>query len=161
MKKIFLCVAIFALSLANAAGQAKILTADPSTGLPLIPASDPGTRMGNLAMTYNQPTEMPGTQVCKSKETGVFYSLYKIKVDAAVAWYASHLSGFKKVEGYDSQRTQVVFSNSDRTIVVIVTGNRGAKNENTDAYSVAYEKYQPGLSEKTIAGMAQGNMDCR
>ncbi len=161
MKTILFYAAIFAMTLASAAGQAKVLTTDPSTGLPLIPASDPGTRMGNLAMTYNQPTEMPGSQVCKSKEQGVFYSLYKIKVDEAAAWYASHLSGFKKVEGYDSHRTQIVFYNSDRTIVVIVTGSAGAEGENTNAYSVAYEKYQPGLSEKTIAAMPQGNVDCR
>ena len=45
-----------------------------------------------------------------------------------------------------------------RTILVIVTGDKGAEKENTNAYSVAYERYQPGLSEKTISGLTQGKM---
>ena len=63
-----------------------------------------------------------------------------------------------KISGYESKRSQTVFYNSDRTIVIIVTGNPGALGENTAAYSVAYERYQPGLSEKTITGMTQGNI---
>ena len=103
MKTICLYAAMLALSFANAAGQAKVLTSDPLTGLPLIPATDPGNRTSGLALTYNEPTKMPGAQICKSKYQGNFYSLYKIKVDAAVMWYSSHLSGFKKVQGYESR----------------------------------------------------------
>ncbi len=161
MKSVFLLAIMFVFFLANASGQAKLLTSDPLTGLPLIPATDSGNRMGNLAMTYNEPTQMPAAQICKSKYQGNFYSLFKIKVDAAVAWYSSHLPGFKKVGGYESKRSQTAFYNSDRTIVIIVTGDPGAEGENVGAYSVAYERYQPGLSEKTITGLTQGKMVCQ
>ena len=52
---------------------------------------------------------MPDARICKSKFEGNFYSLFNIKVDAAVAWYSSHLSGFKKIQGYESQRSQTGF----------------------------------------------------
>jgi len=150
--------AMFVLCLTNALGQGKLLTNDPRTGLPLIPATDSGKHMANLSYTYNEPTQMPDSQICKSKFQGDFYSLYNIKVDAAVEWYSSHLSGFKKVRGYESKRSQIAFYNSDRTIVIIVTGVPGAEGENTNAYSVAYERYQPGLSEKTITAVTQGHI---
>ena len=117
--------------------------------------------MTNMAYTYNEPTKMPDGQVCKSKMRANFYSLDNIKVDAAVAWYSSHLSGFKKVSGYESERSQTAFYNSDRTIVIFVTGDSGAKDENTKAYSVAYERYQPGISEKTITAVTQGRIVCQ
>lgn len=139
--------------LMNALGQGKLLTNDPLTNLPLIPATVFGTS--------NEPTKMPDGEVCKSKMQGNFYSLNDIKVDSVVAWYSSHLSGFKKVSGYQGGRSQTGFYNSDRTILVGVTGTPGAKGENTDAYAVAYERYQPGLSEKAITGLTNGNIDCR
>jgi len=105
---------------------------------------------------------MPDGQVCKSKMQGNFYSLNDIKIDAVVAWYSSHLSGFKKIRGYDgNKRAQIAFYNSDATILIIVTGTPGADGENTNAYAVAYERYQPGLSEKTLSGITKGNIDCR
>ena len=111
--------------------------------------------------SWQQTTQMPDGQICKSKFQGNFYSLFNIKVDAAAAWYSSHLSGFKKVSGYESQRSQTAFYNSDGTIVVIVTGDRGAQGENANAYAVAYERYQPGVSEKTITALTRGNIDCQ
>jgi hypothetical protein len=54
-----------------------------------------------------------------------------------------------------------VFYNSDGTIVIIVTGEAGAAGENTAAHSVAYERYQPGISEKTITALTQGKMVCQ
>ena len=81
-------------------------------------------------------------------------------MDAATAWYASHLSGFKKVQGYESGRTQIAFYNSDRTMLVFLTGEPGAQGENTNGYAVGYQRYQPGLSEKTISGLAQGKIAC-
>jgi hypothetical protein len=111
--------------LANALGQGKLLTNDPLTvtGLPLIPAT--------ASRISNEPTQMPDGEVCKSKMQGNHYSLNDIKVDAVVAWYSSHLSGFKKVSGYESKRSQTAFYNSDRTILIIVTGTPGAEGENT------------------------------
>lgn len=155
-----LVVAAILLSLANAAGQGKTLTHDPLTGLPLIQATDSGKHIANMSYTYNEPTQMPAAQICKSKFQGNFYSLYNIKVDAAVAWYSSRLSGFKRVSGYESHRSQTAFYNSDRTVLIIVTGDNGAQGENTSAYSVAYERYQPGLSEKTITGLTQRKIVC-
>jgi|GEM_PF-6709739 len=43
----------------------------------------------------------------------------------------------------------------------IVTGSPGARGENTAAYSVAYERYQPGLSDKTITSLTQGKIVCQ
>jgi hypothetical protein len=158
MKTTLLCAAIFVLTLANAAGQAKVLTNDPLTGLPLTPA----TVVKNAG---NEPVKMPDGHVCKSKMQGNFYFLYNyfskhnVKVSQVVARYSSHLSGFNKVVGYDGS-SQTAFYNSDRTIVIIVTGNQGAKGEDTDAYAVAYERYQPGISEATIASLTQGKITC-
>jgi hypothetical protein len=165
MKNAIVIAAALLVSLANAAGQAKVLTNDPLTGLPVIPTTV--TKYGG-----NEPTKLPDAMVCKSKMQGNMYPLiYYIfsknyskanaTVAATVAWYASHLTGFKTAHDYDSARSQDVFYNADRTIVVIVTGSPGAKGENTAAYSVAYERYQPGLSDKTITGLTQGKIVCQ
>jgi hypothetical protein len=161
LKITLLLATLSVLCLTNALGQGKLLTNDPLTGLPLISATDSGTRIPGMAITYNEPTKLPGTQLCKSKFEGDFYMLFKIKTDAVVAWYASHLPGFKKVRGYESQRAQIIFYNSDGTILVTVTGKSGGESENTDAYAVAYHRYQPGLSEKTIAALTQGKIVCQ
>jgi hypothetical protein len=161
MKGNALVAVIVALGIASATGQAKVLRNDPLTDLPLIPATVLFKNVGN------EPDKMPNAQVCKSKMQGNFYLLSNImnpssgvKMDAAAAWYTSHLSGYKKVQGYESGRTQIAFYNSDRTIVIFLTGQTGAQGENTDAYSVAYQRYQPGLSEKAIAGLTQGKITC-
>ena len=160
MKNAIVGATILVLALANAAGQAKVLTNDPLTGLALIPATVVVDNAGNL------PVKMPDGRVCKSKMQGNFYSLYNyfskhnIKVSNVLAWYSSHLSGYHKVSGYESRRSQTAFYNSDRTILIIVTGNPGAAGEDTDAYSVAYERYEPGLSEKTATSLTQGKISC-
>lgn len=165
MKTICLCAAVFTISSAVSVGQAKVLTSDPLTGLPVIPTTV--TKFGG-----NEPTKLPDAKVCKSKMQGNLYPLIyymfsknyskaNATVSATVAWYASHLSGFKMARGYDASRSQDVFYNADRTILVIVTGSPGAKGENTDAYGVAYERYQPGLSQETITGMTQGKIVCQ
>src|SRR5579859_1754373 len=120
-----------------AAAKPKVLTADPLTGLPLFPATDSGFG--------NEPSPMPSSNLCGSKMQAEFYLLAKTKVSATVAWYGSHLAGFKKIEGYADGRSQTIFSNAGGTTLVIVTGSSGAKGEDADAYSVAYQRYQPGL----------------
>ena len=152
---------LLALSLTNAAGQGKTLTNDPLTRLPLIPATVLFKNVGN------EPDKMPDTRVCRSRVQGNVYSLSSVmnpangvKMEAAAAWYASHLSGFKKVQGYADGRPQIAFFNSEGTIVVFLTGQLGAKGENTDAFSVSYERCQPGISEKAIAGLTQGEFIC-
>jgi hypothetical protein len=161
MKKAFAIAAVLAVSWINAAGQAKVLTSDPLTGLPLIPATVLVKNAGN------EPVKMPDGHVCKSKMQGNFYSLYNyfapnnIDLPEATAWYSSHLSGFKKVQGSESKTSQIAFYNSDGTIVVILTGEDSAKGPNTKTHSAAYERYQPGLSEKTIASLTQGKIVCQ
>jgi hypothetical protein len=155
VKSTLLVATILAFCLANSAAQGKLLTSDPLTGLPLNPATDSGMHYGN------EPRELPGSQICKNKKQAEFYTLYNIKVDAAVAWYSTHLPSFKKAQGYDSSRSQTAFYNSDGTIVIFVTGDSGALGENTNAYSVAYERFQPGLSEKTITSVTQGKIVCQ
>ncbi len=155
MKNIQLVATILTLCLANAAGQTKTLKNDPLTSLPLIPATDDGKYVGN------QPDKMPAGQVCKSKMQGNFYTLYSIKIGAVTAWYASHLANFKKVQGYEDGRTQIAFYKPDGTIVIFLTGTSGAQGENTDAYAVAYERYEPGISDKTITSLTQGKIICQ
>ena len=129
MKNAIVVSTMLVLALANAAGQAKILTNDPLTGLPLIPATVVVENAGN------EPVKMPDSRVCKSQMQGNFYSLYNyfskhnIKVSKVIAWYSSHLSGFNKVSGNQSRTSQTAFYNSDRTILIIVTGNPGAAGE--------------------------------
>ena len=156
MGTLYFSLAVFVLALASAAGQAKKATTDPLTGLPVIPA-----------VLDNQPDKMPNAQVCKSKMQGDFYLLSSImspekaiKMDAAAAWYVSHLSGYTKAQGYQSGRSQIAFYNADQTIAIFLAGQAGAQGENVGAYTVAYQRYQPGLSEKTIVGMTQGKMVC-
>lgn len=164
MKTALRVATLLILCIANASAQRKIFTEDPLTGLPVIPTTV--TKDGG-----NNPTNLPETMVCKSKMQGNLYPLmYYIfsknynktnaTVAATVAWYAAHLTGFKKVQGFDSQRSQDIFYNADRTMLVIVTGSPGAKGENTSAYGVTYERFQPGISDKTITGLTQGNIVC-
>ena len=135
---------------AGAQTKAKVLTADPMTGLPLHPATDPGTGFGN------KPDELPDSNVCKSKMQGEFYSLYRTTTDAAETWYTQNLKGFKMEKGSGSGSPQVVFYKPDGTLLVIVRGSKGTPA----AFSVAYERFTPGLSEKTIASVTTGNVVC-
>jgi hypothetical protein len=148
--KTYLTVLV-ALCMALAAGaqtKPKLLTTDPLTGLPLSPSTDTGWG--------NNPDPLPDSNVCKSKLHGEFYLLFHTTTDAAAAWYAQNLKDFKMAKGTESGRTQVVFSKSDGTVLVIITGDHNSPN----AYSVAYQRYTPGLSEKTIAGVPQGKILC-
>ena len=74
----------------TARGGTKVLTTDPLTGLALYPATDSRLRLGN------EPTQLPESQVCKSKMQVDLYSVYDSKVNATLAWYDAHLPGFKK-----------------------------------------------------------------
>jgi hypothetical protein len=158
MRTVLSIAAIFVGALANASGQGKLLNSDPLTSLPLIAATDSGKHIAGMAYTYNEPTKLKRAPVCKSQVQAEFYSLFNIKVDAAVAWYSSHLTGYKKVSGQSSNSSQTAFYNADGTIVVLLTGDAGTPSE---AHSVTYERYQPGISEKTIAALTQGKMICQ
>lgn len=138
-------------------GQA-ILTNDSLTGLPLLPPTEAAKKVGN------EPAKMPDGTVCNSKMKGNFYKLYdyfskdNINLTDAVAWYSLHLSGFKKVEA--GNHSQTIFYNSDRTLLVILTSESSATGGAAKARSVAYERYQPGISEQTVISLSQKRIVC-
>lgn len=149
MKTYLTAIAVLCVALAAGAQTTpKLLTTDPLTGLPLSPSTDTGWG--------NNPDPLPDSNVCKSKLHGEFYLLFHTTTDAAAAWYSQNLKDFKMAKGTESGRVQVVFSNSDGTVLVIITGGR----DSPAAYSVAYQRYTPGLSQKTVAGVPQGKIVC-
>jgi hypothetical protein len=167
MKTIRLSATMLVFCWAGAYGQGR----DSLTGLPVIPAAE--TMLAGTSYGF-QPGPMPEGTVCKSKMKGDFYALQnmnvkdsKVKVNTVVAWYAAHLLGFKKAQGYvkgpqnAGYISQTAFYNAQGTIVVFITGAVGQQGEDTVTHSVAYERFDPGISEATIASLAQGKIDCR
>jgi len=164
MKTICLSATVLALCVAGAYGQAK----DPVTGLPVIPAAETIVQGKSLGL---QPSDLPGTQVRKSKMKGDFYTLSSVdviaktvravKVSSVVEWYAAHLSGFKKSQGYAGGRAQIAFYNSSGTRVILITGDNARQGEDTNAYSVSYQRFDPGIYEKTIASLTRGKIVCQ
>ena len=138
----------------TARGGTKSLTTDPLTGLPLHPATDSRLHLGN------EPTQLPESEVCKSKMRVDFYSVYDSKVNATLAWYDAHLPGFKKTHAYAANRSQDTYYKTDGTVLVSVTGSPGKEGENIDTYSVLYARLQPGLPEKTIVALNQQRVVC-
>lgn len=138
-----------------ARGGAKLLTTDPLTGLPVDPATDSRLHLGN------EPVRLPRSSVCKSIMQADFYSVYDSKVDATLAWYDAHLHGFKTTHAYAANRSQDTFYNANGTIAVSVTGSASKEGENTDAYSVVYKRFQPGLAEKTMISLNQQKLVCQ
>jgi hypothetical protein len=133
-------LAIFAVT-----ASAEHLTQDPLTQLPL-PAITEG-------MLGNSPSEMTPATVCKSAYRGNLYILVNATLESAVAWYAGALKGFRHIES--ANHLTHVFSDAQRSIIVIVMGRADGK-----ANSAAYEKYEPGLSEKTLLGIVKKSVDC-
>ena len=153
--KLFRTLAIMiSMAFALSAGAAT-LTTDPLTGLPVDPATDSRLHLGN------EPTRIRDSQICKSKMQSEFYSVFDSKVDATVAWYATHLAGFHKAHAYADERSQDAFYNDTGTVVVFVTGSRGKEGENTDAYAITYYRLQPGLPAKTIVSFTQQKIVCQ
>lgn len=153
MKRISKLAATLIFSFSALAGSTT-LTTDPLTNLPLIPSTDSRLHLGNA------PTTLPDHQFCKSKMQSDFYPLMDGKVSATIAWYGTHLSGFRKSHAYTDGRSRDTFYSADGTLIVSITGDPGKAGEDTDAYSVSYLKFQPGLSEKTILSMNQQNILC-
>lgn len=158
MKIVSLFAASLVFCVAMAAGQVKVLTNDPLTGLPLLPASESAKKTGNA------PVKMPDGSVCKTKMQGNFYKVYdyfakdNIKQADAITFYTAHLPGFKKGESSDHGMT--IYSNADGTIVVIVIAQLKTSDGIARTSSVSYERYQPGISEKTIASFLQKRIVC-
>jgi hypothetical protein len=155
MKTALLSGLMIVLCFANAAAQERLLAADPLTGLPLTPATDPGFHLGNA------PTRLPDAMFCKSTVQADFYTLFHTKVDATLAWYGARLPAFKKVHGYANHRSQDYFYKTDGTVVVSITGERADDGQNADGFSVSYLHFQPPLSEKAMVSMATGKVVCK
>jgi len=146
-------IAISVAALFAAVADAAILTSDPLTGLPLDPATNSRLNLGN------EPTQLPVTNICKSKVSTEFYTVYE-SFHGTVAWYTAHLKEFKHAHGYGGGRSRDTFYDSAGTIMVTITGDPGAEGQNVDTHSVAYYKMQPGLSEKTILGTLNEKVTC-
>jgi hypothetical protein len=155
MKSSIILALVLALCSVLTASGAKLLTADPLTGLPLYPATDSRLHLGN------DPTRLPESNVCGSKMQADFYTVYDSKVDATLAWYSAHLPGFKKTHAYAANRSQDTFYNANGTLAVSVTGSSGKAGENTDTYSVVYSRFQPALPEKAIITLNQQKLICQ
>jgi hypothetical protein len=120
-------------------------TQDPLTQLPLRAIAD--NSLGN------DPTEMPAATICKSQLRGNFYSLSGASLDSAVSWYVGTLEGFRRIQSAD--HSVHAFADAQRSIVVILVGKAdGAAN------TVACEKYEPGLSQRTLQGLTHNSLDC-
>ena len=140
---------------AIAGRNAKLLTADPLTNLPLYPATDSRLHLGN------EPTHLPDSSVCGSKMQTDFYTVYDSTVAATIIWYGAHLPGFKKTHAYAANRSQDTFYNSEGTLAVSVSGSSGKADENTETYSVVYSRFQPALPEKTIISLNEQKVICQ
>ena len=167
MRTVYAPATMLVFWLAAAYGQGT----DSLTGLTVIPAAE--TMVAGTSYGFH-PAQVPAGMVCKSNMKGDFYALANmnvkdknIKVSAVVAWYAAHLSGFKKVQGYTAGsgnargRSQTVFYNSGGTNVIVITGAAGQEGEDTNTYGINYERYDPGISEKTIASLTQKKIVCQ
>jgi|SRR5580698_9506531 hypothetical protein len=139
-----------ALILAGSAFGAE--TTDAVTGLPLPDAAS--------GMKLDSPMKLPSSQVCKSTHTIDFYSPSGIKTSAALAWYGSHLQGFRHLHGYGAGRSQDIFVNTDGSLYVGVTGSPANDGVDTEVYAISYASLKPGLSDKTLKGMLSQNMTC-
>ena len=152
---IILAIALVSCFVVSAGGNTKLLTADPLTNLPLYPATDSRLHLGN------DPTRLPESNVCNSRMQADFYTVYDSKVDATLVWYGARLPGFKKAHAYAANRSQDTFYNADRTLAVSITGSSGRAGDNTEAYSVVYARFQPGVLEKAIISLNQQKVICQ
>ena len=133
----------------------KTLTSDPLTGLPLIPWPD-RLQLGN------PPQKLPQTNMCKSVMQMDFYSPNGIQVGATIAWYAAHLTGFKKTHAYVNGRSQDLFYKPDGSMFVSVTGSpTPGDGMDSETFGLVYATLQPSISEKTIIGMNSQKIVCQ
>ena len=145
-------VAVMAL-IASFASAASLVTTDPLTKLPVPAPGDP-IQIGD------SPMKLDNVPVCKSTAQMNFYTALSGKVEAAVAWYGSHLKGFKHTHGYGSGRSQDTYYNAAGTLMVSITGNPSPDGQNAEVYSVIYGTIMPGASEKIIVGMNVQKVVC-
>ena len=146
----FLSSMLLAAGMANAA---PVLTADPLTKLPLIPAT--------AGMLGNAPNRLDPSTVCKSNMAANMYSVINSTFVATTAWYATHLNGLKHTHVAGGTRgPEDGYYNADGTMLVIVQGRSRSGGVPDDTYSVTYYTFQPGLSEKAIDGILREKPAC-
>lgn len=154
----FVFVALAFLCLVSAVGfgvsGSKTHTTDPLTGLPLPSATDSRLHVDT------EPTRLEDAELCKSKMQSDVYSVTDSRVNEVVAWYAAQLPGFRKAHAFASGRSQDMFFNESGTITVEVLGRPGKDGENTEAHSVVYRRFQPGLSAKVLLSLNQKRIVC-
>jgi hypothetical protein len=152
---IILAITLAFCLVAMAAGNTRLLTADPLTNLPLYPGTDSRLHLGN------EPTHLSDSIVCGSKLQTDFYAVYDSKVNATLRWYGASLPGFKKTHAYAANHSRDTFYNSERTLAVSVTGSSAKADEDAETYSVVYYRFQPALSDKAIIGLNQQKVICQ
>ncbi len=140
------------IMLAAAAAAADAPALDSITKLPLPTGAD--------AVQVGTPMALPAWQVCKKTARANFYGGASGKVGAAVAWYSAHLKGFRHLHAYNGGRSHEVLYNPEGTSAVSITGTPAPAGQDADVHSVSYLQFQPGLSEKEIAGVNSGNLVC-
>jgi hypothetical protein len=137
---------------AGAANAAAVLTADPLTKLPLIPAT--------VGMLGNQPNSMDPTTICKSKMSANMYTVINSDFATTAAWYTAHLTGLKHSHVYSNGRSKEGYYSADGTALVIVLSRPGAEGAKLDTHSVDYYLFQPAVAEKTLLGILHDNVPC-
>jgi hypothetical protein len=153
MRKTVMTIAV-ALAVTLVCGATpKILTSDPLTGLPLIPATDSRLHLGN------EPTVLPEGHICKSKMETNFYAVFDTKMKDTVSWYESRLTGFKKTVERAKDRTEVTLYKSDGTVLVNITSEPGAPGSEENTHSVVYAKFTPPVSERNLIEATKRNQN--
>ncbi len=136
----------------TAVHAAPMLTADPLTQLPLIPAT--------AGMPGNHPQALDPSMICQSKMQANTYSVVKANLASTTAWYTEHLSGLKHVHVYSAPSTKEGYYNADGSVFVIVLGAPGAEHANVDTYSVTYYTFSPGLPDKVLLNILHDKVEC-
>ena len=102
------------------------------------------------------PGPLPTTVLCKSQSSGNFFIVSGKNTRDLTNWYTAALPGFKKYPAVTDGRTQVTFFSADGTQEVTITGNPNS----TEAYSISYGRFHPGLTTAAMASFNTGKMIC-
>ena len=151
MKRAAVVASIVVLAMTNAAGQAQVHTTDLLTGLPLNPATVIAPNAGN------DPVKMPDGRVCKSTMQGNFYSLYNLFLEEErQSRRDERLVCLTSVRFQQGERVR--FPPLANGVLQLGPDDPGDPDRESRRggrrhirASVAYERYQPGLSKRSPA----------
>lgn len=105
-------------------------------------------------MTETGP--LPTTVLCKSQTSGDFFIVRGKNTKDLTNWYTTALPGFKKFSTVTGGTSQDTYFSADGTQEVTITGIRNS----TEAYSISYSCFHPGLSTSVMATFNTGKMVC-